>query len=391
MDANKVEEYSSRQQNTLHFTNFEESIDFILSHFQSPLEEFPRKMMTFKSNGQFAVTAKPEISRKCEQSDYKDCRINAYPDAIEKDGILIQPPNFIFIDLDLANFDHNINRLDKVKNSTLRKMAIMSCFPTVLWTGNGYHIYLPLQIPVLDNQQHVFSKENFPNLLANKGKYSHYFVSEVFMQFAKQYFTNGKSDPQHRPKYKTCLIRIPETYNSKCLLKGKSKGESKVKILQKWNGKRIDAEHLIYDFSAWLTQQELNLKKSETRKQKPFVKQTSIKVSNPSIKSPSQGSRINWIELLLKTPIENHRKFCLWRILVPYLLNTKQLSEKKSADILEWWLLECNKKRGVDFDVKTRVHCVVKGNKGFQPISRSKLETENNDLFLLLKSNQIFI
>jgi hypothetical protein len=89
--------------------------------------------------------------------------------------------------------------------------------------------------------------------------------------------------------------------------------------------------------------------------------------------------------------MEDHRKYCLWRILGPYLLNTKQLSEKTSADILEWWLLECNKKRGVDFDIKTRVHGIVKFNKGFQPISQSKLETENNDLFLLLKYNQTFI
>jgi hypothetical protein len=269
----------------MRFTSLEESINFILSHFQSPLDEFPRKMMTFKSNGQFAVTTREEILRRCEQSDYRDCRINAYPEIIERDGMLVQPPNFIFIDLDLANFDYSINRLDKAKNSTLRKMAIMSCFPTVLWTGNGYHIYLPLQIPVLDNQQHIFSKEIFPNLFANKGRYSHYFVSEVFMQFVKQYFTNGKSDPQHRPKYKTCLTRIPETYNSKCLLKGKSKGESKVKILQKWNGKRIDAEPLVYDFGVWLTHQELNLKKSGTRKQKSLLKQTNIKVSNPGIKS----------------------------------------------------------------------------------------------------------
>lgn len=119
-------------------------------------------MMTFKSNGQFAVTTKPEILRRCEQSDYKDCRINAYPEIIEKDGMMVQPPNFIFIDLDLANFDYNINRLDKTKNSTLRKMAIMSCFPTVLWTGNGYHIYLPLQTPVLDNSSISSQKRDFP-------------------------------------------------------------------------------------------------------------------------------------------------------------------------------------------------------------------------------------
>ena len=35
------------------------------------------------------------------------------------------------------------------------------------------------------------------------------------MQFAEDYFTNKKSDPQHRPSVRSCLIRIPGTINSK--------------------------------------------------------------------------------------------------------------------------------------------------------------------------------
>jgi hypothetical protein len=222
-------------------------------------------MMTFKSNAQFTVISKEEILKRCKQSDYKDCLINAYPEIIKKDGILVQPPNFILIDLGLANFDGDIKKLDKVKNSTLRKMAVVSGFPTVFWTGNGYQICLPVQISVLDHQ-YVFSKDKFPSLFSKKGKYSEYHISEVFMQFAGMYFTNKKSDTQLGAKYKTCLTRIPETYNTECLLKGKSEGESKVKLLQKWDGIRIDAEPLIYDFGIWLIQQELDLKNTKIRK-----------------------------------------------------------------------------------------------------------------------------
>ena len=261
----------SEGQNYLHFSSFEDSINFILSHFQSPFDAFPRKMMAIKSNAQFTVTSKEEILKRCKQSYYKDCRICAYPEIIEWDGMLIQAPNFILIDLDLANFDGDIKKLDKVKNSTLRKMAVMSGFPTVSWTGNGYHIYLPIQISVLDHQ-YIFSKDKFPNLFSKNGKYSEYLISEVFMQFAGMYFTNKKSGTQHGAKYKTCLTRIPETCNSKCLLKGKSEGESKVKLLQKWDGKRIDAEPLIHDFGTWLIQQELDLKNTNIKKHKPLSK-----------------------------------------------------------------------------------------------------------------------
>ena len=228
--------------------------------------------MAFNSNAQFTVASKEEILKRCRQSGYKDCRINAYPEIIEKDGILVQPPNFILIDLDLASFGGDIRKLDKVKNGTLRKMAVMSGFPTVTWTGNGYHIYLPIQISVLDHQ-YIFSKDEFPNLFSKHGKYSGYCISEVFMQFAGMFFTNKKSATQHGAKYKACMTRIPETYDSKCLLKGKSEGDSKVKLLQKWDGKKIDAGQLIRDFGTWLIQQELDLKDTTNiKKHKPLAK-----------------------------------------------------------------------------------------------------------------------
>jgi len=98
------------------------SVDFILSHFDCPMGKFPRKMMTFRSNGQFTVNTYQEILKRCVQADFKDCRINAYPETIVREGILIQPPNFVFVDLDIGNFEDDMNKLDKVKNSTLRKM-----------------------------------------------------------------------------------------------------------------------------------------------------------------------------------------------------------------------------------------------------------------------------
>ncbi len=255
-------------------------IEFILSHFSSPISQFPRKMMTYRSNGQFIVNTTDEVLKRCEQADFKDCRINAYPQTIDKEGILVQPPNFVFIDLDLGNFNSDIKKLDKVKNSTLRKMEqLQGSHPTVSWTGNGYHIYLPIDIPVLDNE-YVFSKDKFPNLFSSKGKYSQYFVSEAFMQFAEDFFTSGKYDPNHRPKYKTCLIRIPETYNSKCLSRGLSLEKSKVKILQEWDGKRIDAGHITHEFRIWLTEQEINSKKLSSNKSLKSLKKSKTKYYN---------------------------------------------------------------------------------------------------------------
>jgi hypothetical protein len=221
-------------------------IDFILSHFDS-YTLFPRKMMTSVSNGQFSITSKDEIFEKCKQANFIDCRINAYPEYTEYQGIVRYPPNFIFIDLDLANFlkyNDSKKTLDRVLKNTLKNMSsigqeyhlpdtsldlqhpqrihhdIKPIHPTVIWTGKGYHIYIPVSAIILDHQEQ-FSKDGFVNLFSTySSKYYSYSVSEVFLKFAKDYFSDGKADPQHRPKYKSCLIRIPNSFNSKYLSEG---------------------------------------------------------------------------------------------------------------------------------------------------------------------------
>ena len=215
-----------------------EDIEFALSHFQNQIQLFPRKMMTFTSPWQFSVSSVEEIFEQCKYSDFIDCRINAYAEYTEYKGIIRQPPNFVFIDLDIGNFDHDIKKLNLALRNTVKKIKEYQGSPTILWTGNGYHIYLPVSAIVLD-QESIFSGDRFPNLFSDTGKYSNWSVSEVFLKYAEIFFTNGKANPQHKPKYKTCLIRIPGTYNSKLLNKGFGTVESLVKIIQKWNGNRI--------------------------------------------------------------------------------------------------------------------------------------------------------
>lgn len=343
--------------------------------------------MTAKFSGQFSVKSKEDLIKRYEQADLMDCRVNAYPEIIEKDGILVQPPNFVFIDLDLSNFSDDGKKLDKVKNSTLRKMEQLNgAQPTVSWTGNGYHVYLPIEVPVLDNE-YIFSKDKFQNLFSPKGKYSHYYVSEVFMQFAEDYFTGNKADPNHRPKYKTCLIRIPDTYNSKCVNKGQSKEESKVTILQRWNGERVDVELLVREFRIWLTQQEINLIRNQ--KSKPSIRKFDFKYTTNRKAHTHNVSKIDWIERLLQTPIEDYRKDSLWRVIGPYLLNVRKLSELEASKIMKAWLDECDGVRKLDFEPKTKIYSIIKGNKGYKPISYEKLKEENKELFLILESKTI--
>ena len=336
-------------------------------------------MMTNQRKYQFTIYSKEEIVEYCKNADYVDCRVGAYPEYTKYKGIVRQPPDFVFVDLDLSNFNNDISRIERVLKRIKNKIEKLGGSCTILWSGNGYHVYLPLDALVLD-QIDIFSKDNFPSLFQSDfSKYYGYSVSEVFLKFAKDYFSKGKADPLHHPKYGNSLVRIPGTFNSKCLNRGLSKEESEVKIIQKWDGKRLPIQFLLKDFRRWITQEEINYAKE-------------IKKSTDKGKSKEESSNvtnIDWIERLLQTPIEDSRNYCLWAILVPYLLNIKHLSEEDTFKILKEWLQRCNELRKLSFDPKSKIQSTIRSNKGFKPISYSKLKEENITLHSQLKSSFI--
>ncbi len=75
---------------------------------------------------------------------------------------------------------------------------------TIIWSGNGYHLYIPAesQNAILE-QMSEFSKYKEP--------------SKLFLRFAEWYLSNGKADSEHyhTVSFKNCLLRIPGSYNSK--------------------------------------------------------------------------------------------------------------------------------------------------------------------------------
>ena len=54
-----------------------------------------------------------------------------------------------------------------------------------------------------------------------------------------------------------------------------------------------------------------------------------------------QINRIEWIERLFQTPMEDYRKQCLWSILCPYLINIRKATDQEALKILEDWLKKC--------------------------------------------------
>ena len=324
--------------------DFKENIQLTLSHFQVPL--FPRTISTHISKGrQIPIHDVDEIYHEFEKSKFIDCRISAFP-FIEK-----PVPNFIFIDLDDIHKNISLDRILEITLSNIKKR--LGGVPTVLQTGNGYHIYQPI-----DKSRRFEEMEDFKEFDNPDNR---------FLRFEKDYLSSGYADKANYPSLKSCLLRVPGTLNSKCLDKGLSNGDSMVKILQRWDDKRPPVGYQIGTFYSYLISER---EKDKTRK-----------AEYDNLFRCSKPKEIPWIERLLETPIGDHRKTCLWHILVPYLVNVKRVQESEVYQILGKWLDDCNKERKIDFNTKYTIKSNLKNVKDFLPISKDNLQKEYPDIY----------
>jgi hypothetical protein len=250
----------------------QEGIDFILSHFEGPI--WPRKASTAATEGrQILVYSREEALARFQQANLLDCRLNAYPDYTEFDGINRQAPNFIFIDLDLSCFDSCRNTLDKALRKVLKNIddKFRGAQPTVIWSGNGYHIYLPIQAFVLESES-IFAEFEQP--------------SKKILRYSEKLLTNNKADPCHSSNlsFKNCMVKIAGSHNSKCVRRNNNRLDSttEVKVIQKWDGNRSAINWILRDFRRYLIQEKIDNIASE-RKRARFSTNT-------------QTASIKWIE-----------------------------------------------------------------------------------------------
>jgi hypothetical protein len=221
----------------------EDGLNCILSHFPEKEAIWPRRISTKTTgNSTLAVYSKEEALARFKQANFLDCKICAYPYYVEWKGINRQTPNLIFIDEDESSFKSR-EALDNGLTNTLKRIndKLPNAEPSILWSGHGYHIYLPVKAFVLE-QENQFNKFEQP--------------SRRFIQFAEQYLSNKKSDPCHSftMSFKNCMLRVPGSFNAKL-----ESEPIEVKLIQRWNGVRPSIKPLLFDFYLYL--QDLKLKK----------------------------------------------------------------------------------------------------------------------------------
>lgn len=384
LSSNKLSEVSevSEADNKTAIT-IEQGLDFILSHFEEHL--FPRNVSTAATrNGQKVVYDKDRAVLFYQGSPQRqDCKLAVYPNYEEmaKNG-LINPdyrpkPNHLFIDLDLSpTFGGDSDKLNFALQTTLKniRQQFNGAIPTVIWSGGGYHIHLPLDSASLP----IF--ENVPELKRFKD------VSIKFMRYAERQLTNGKSDPHHCMSFKSSMCRVPGSINSKY------SGEiAKVRIIQRWNGIRAipTKQFMLTDFLIWLAQERVDQIRREQERT------ARMNNNNHHYNNSSNGiipETYRYIEdALLKTAIADYRKNALDVIIIPYLVVIKGLTDlNQIQDIAMQWLDKCDQLKRLDSRqafvarIQSRTHQVMEAHAKDEAIPPKKWETlkkENPDLY----------
>jgi len=356
-----------------------EGVDLFLSVFEIVGQRlFPRTIMTKCTGGQIVINSKEEMMNYFMRANFQDCRINAYPAFLSKaeeqdylKGINqnLLTPNILFIDLDLEHFSSK-KELDKWLKRILNKISevLKDSNPIVLWSGSGYHIIIPVRAPEALEQFEDFQQYTRE-------------PSKEFLQFAEKSLSLGKADASNNPGFKSCLLRVPNSLNTKHLDEGL---HAEVRIMEpsqipitEMNLPKINS--LITEFMTHLVDRDL---RSEARSM----------LMNGRRKNTSENNSIPYVEKLLGLQLTNHRKFAVSLILAPYFVNIKCFSENESFNRIRGWALKCNEMKNLHPSVRFFEDLIKKSiqraqlNSEIKPMRfESTLKFKNSELYQLLR------
>lgn len=352
-------------------------------HFEPPI--YPRRIWTWELQKQILVNNKDEALARFRQSNLLDLRISAFPYPVpEYKGVNRQAPNFFLSDLDKKNF-----KTDRLFKQCLQrtmqnfKDRLHGANPSILWSGGGYHLLQPLDADIVLEMESVFAEFVEP--------------SRKLMQYAEKLVTDNNADPCHynTVSFNNCMIRIPGSYNSKYIEFNdngdlvKIPPKSEVRIIQRWDGYRPNIRWFLKDYWIYLIQERNNevLKRLHDEQ-----KRLRFERKYPNRIIDEESSRIDWIESLYAKPLDDFRKYCIWRIFTPYLMNVRKLSRSDVFNRIMNWLDRCSSEcRRLDFRPRRKINESLDRIKKYYPVSKDKLKIENEPLYSRLKKEGILL
>jgi hypothetical protein len=97
----------------------------------------------------------------------------------------------------------------------------------------------------------------------------------------------------------------------------------------------------------------------------------------------------DYIEKLFNKPLDDFRKFCIWRVFVPYFINIRRLSRSEAFNRTKSWLDRCNSVQRLNFSPRWRIDYALNNVGTYPPTHQDKLEEVNKSFYQRLKMEGI--
>jgi hypothetical protein len=346
-----------------------EGLDFMMAHFNDCSEvfhpivgnmrlRFPRTVLTGSTRKQDVVDSRDRTMLYYRAALYEDCYLNAYSDyELIKQKHEIPPtykplPRHIFIDIDRKSFqtDEELETAIAVTLLNIKENIIGKSGrdPTVIWSGNGYHVHIPLDgwTAPLEELPEFYNFRHYTDL------------PDRFLRFAERRLSGGYADQHHSPSIKSCLFRVPGTINTRARDTGK---DPYVRIVKgsgdfyKTLNLNVDLKTLnigkpttefLNEFLGSLIQEVIDEKTDRLHHRRHLAVGSMLRNGGGS----SSSNSLPWIDKLLQTSVDDSRKNLLYWVLAPYLMTIRGLDYDKAYSILEGWLERCNDVRRLEPD-----------------------------------------
>jgi hypothetical protein len=377
---------------------------------------------------QYVAYSFEELIQKFEEADWVDCKINAYNWLGDKLGYASGTPSVVLrrsavetaisapLSLDRADVARRIQLksfaeqapvvifidLDDKKRLRYVRKKIKEVFldddlePTVIDSGNGYHMVLPIEIDpakfptpipatMLGKKDGLIPGRDIRHaylFTQNQNTYSNTFslsANNELLRFAEDFLTSNKADSGHNPSVRSCMIRAPGSNNSKLIKRGVTTFEAK--IVNRWNGQR--KAHIIYLLSRFnfhireekerrirMMAQARNRRIMQSRNDEAFSRGVVVRGGASTSNSIANNYHYWYIELLLQIAIPDHRKRAVSVLLAPYFMRIKQLPFEEAERRILDWLARCDAVRPLSFDArdKTNAALIFAKEKNYLPL-----------------------
>jgi hypothetical protein len=208
------------------------------------------------------------------------------------------------------------------------------------------------------------------------------------MHFEEQLLTDCKADQNHwsTVSFNNCMLRVPWSLNSKLIQFDGGRiinipYDARVRI-ENGNTPVIE-RHLLLQYRIWLQFAVIRDLREQRARKEQYRKYRRVHGQS------NHNYNYDYIEKLLDKPLDDFRKYCIWRVFVPYFINVKGLSELQTFDIVNSWLDKCDSVSRLNFSAKQKIDYELKEVANYTPIRADQLGAEHNRLWSRLQKEGV--